>query len=97
MIYRRDSFEPRIAQKRVGWDKPPDLSVGYMTDIFPEPTIRQKLLCGRIGTYRDGKVGIGFDISAISSYATKFFNVVFCLCVQDERNGDVIQMDSLNM
>lgn len=41
-----------------------------LTDIFPEPTIRQKLLYGKIGTYRDGKVGVGFDISATSSYAT---------------------------
>ena len=27
----RPSLEPRVAQKRVGWDKPPALSVGCMT------------------------------------------------------------------
>ena len=34
LIYQRDSFEPRTARKRVGWDKPPALAVGSMSTII---------------------------------------------------------------
>ena len=27
------SFEPRVAQKRVGWDKPLALAMGYVTPL----------------------------------------------------------------
>ena len=34
LIYQRESLEPRIARKRVGWDKPPSLDVGCMTETL---------------------------------------------------------------
>ena len=34
LIYQRDSLEPRTARKRVGWDKPPSLDVGCMTETL---------------------------------------------------------------
>ena len=40
LIYQQDSFEPRTARKRVGWDKPPALVVGCMTIATNYRTLR---------------------------------------------------------
>ena len=46
----RPPLEPRIAQKRVGWDKPPSLDVGCMTYLPIEEVKRRNEI--RRGTYR---------------------------------------------
>ena len=45
----RPSLEPRVAQKRVGWDKPPSLDVGCMTFVMGFEAMGQNCALGTTG------------------------------------------------